>query len=369
MTIGVLGAGQLGRMLALAAYRLGERVVLLDPNPESCGGHVAPVVVGRWDEPGALAELARRADVVTFEFENVPESAARFLADRVAVAPPAAALAIAQDRMREKQFFGQIDVAVAPYAAVDSQAQLQAAIATIGLPAVLKTRRFGYDGKGQHILRTWADVEQGWLALGAAPLLVEALVPFDFEVSAIACRGRDGQIVRYPLVDNEHRDGVLHLSRPGSPRVTPSLQAQADAVMDRALAALDYVGVLTVEFFVHQGRLLANEMAPRVHNSGHYSIDGAATSQFDNHVRALVGLPLGSTETLRPCAMVNVVGAMPALAALCALPGVQVHAYGKRGSAGRKIGHITVSAEDEATLAARLDVVRAMVEGAAARQG
>ena len=365
MTIGVLGAGQLGRMLALAAYRLGERVVLLDPNPESCGGHVAPVVVGRWDDPGALAELARRADVVTFEFENVPESAARFLADRVAVAPSAAALAIAQDRLLEKRFFGDIDVAVAPYAAVDSLAELQAALTTIGLPAVLKTRRFGYDGKGQHVLRDEADVEQGWLALGAAPLLVEALVPFDFEVSAIACRGRDGQVVRYPLIDNSHRDGVLRLSRPGSARVTPTLQAQADAIMDRALATLDYVGVLTVEFFVHTGQLLANEIAPRVHNSGHYSIDGAETSQFDNHIRALVGLPLGSTATLRPCAMVNVVGAMPSMAALCAMKGVAVHAYGKRGSRGRKIGHITVSADDEQTLAARLNAVLAMVDASA----
>ena len=362
MTVGVLGAGQLGRMLALAAYRLGERVVLLDPNPESCGGHVAPVVVGRWDDPGALAELAHRADVVTFEFENVPESAARFLADRVAVAPSAAALAIAQDRLREKEFFGQIDVEVAPYAAVDSLAELQAAVERIGLPAVLKTRRFGYDGKGQHVLRTPDDVEAGWLALGAAPLLVEALVPFDFEVSAIACRGRDGQIVRYPLIDNEHRDGVLRRSRPGSARVDAALQAQADAVMDRALAALDYVGVLTVEFFVHGGRLLANEMAPRVHNSGHYSIDGAATSQFDNHIRALVGLPLGDTTTVRPCAMINVVGAMPPLAALCALPGVQVHAYGKRGSPGRKIGHLTVLADDEATLTVRLAAVQALVD-------
>lgn len=362
MTIGILGGGQLGRMLALSAYRLGERVVMLDPNPESCGGHVAPLVVGRWDDPGALAELARRADVVTFEFENVPESAARFLADRVTVAPPPRALVIAQDRALEKAFFVEQGMEVAPYAAVDSFEALQTAIERIGLPAVLKTRRFGYDGKGQHVLRTPQDVEAGWLALGAAPLLVEAMVPFDFEVSAIACRGRDGQVARYPLVENQHRDGVLRLSRPGSPRVTPALQAAADAAVDRALAALDYVGILTIEFFVCGGRLLANEMAPRVHNSGHYSVDGAVCSQFDNHVRALLGLPLGDTALRGPCAMVNVVGAMPPMHALTALPGVYPHAYGKRSSRGRKIGHITVLADDAAALEQRLAAVQALVD-------
>ncbi len=364
MTISVLGGGQLGRMLALAAYRLGERVVLLDPNPESCGGHVAPLVVGRWEDAGPLAELARRGDVVTFEFENVPDAAARFLADRVAVAPPPEALAIAQDRLREKQLFTQLNIPTPPYRAVDSHQGLQDAVAEIGLPAVLKTRRFGYDGKGQHVMRTLADVDAAWLALGATPLLLEAWVPFDFEVSAIAVRDRAGAVVRYPLIYNQHVDGILRESRPGHPRVDEALSAAAATLIDRVLTHLDYVGALTLEFFVVNGALLVNEMAPRVHNSGHYSIDGAQTSQFENHVRAVLDLPLGGTETVMPCVMLNCIGGMPTLAALCALPGVRIHAYGKRGSPGRKIGHITVVGATEAQLQERLVAARQLVDAA-----
>ncbi len=365
MTISILGGGQLGRMLALAAYPLGERVVLLDPNPESCGGHVAPLVVGRWQDPGPLAELSRRGDVVTFEFENVPDEAARFLADRVDVAPPPEALWVAQDRLREKQLFTELDIPTGPYAPAATRAELAEAVAHTGLPAVVKTRRFGYDGKGQHVVRTPADVEAAWLALGAAPLLVEAFVPFAFEVSAIAARGRDGAVARYPLVDNVHRGGILRESRPASDRVTSAHEREAAALMDRLLERLDYVGVCTVEFFVTDTGLLANEMAPRVHNSGHYSIDGAQTSQFENHVRAIVGLPLGDTRTLLPCVMFNCIGGMPDRAALCAIPGVRLHSYGKRGSTGRKIGHVTVLAADEAELAARVARVRPLIDAAA----
>ena len=364
MTISVLGGGQLGRMLALAAYRLGERVVLLDPNPESCGGHVAPLVVGRWEDAGPLAELARRGDVVTFEFENVPDAAARFLADRVAVAPPAEALAIAQDRLSEKQLFTQLNIPTPAYRAVDSHQGLRDAVAEIGLPAVLKTRRFGYDGKGQHVMRTRADVDAAWLALGATPLLLEAWVPFDFEVSAIAVRDRTGAVVRYPLIHNRHVDGILRESRPGHALVDAALSAEAATLIGRVLDHLNYVGVLTLEFFVVNGTLLVNEMAPRVHNSGHYSIDGAQTSQFENHVRAVLDLPLGGTETVMPCVMLNCIGGMPALTDLCALPGVRIHAYGKRGSPGRKIGHITVVGATEAQLQERLLAARQLVDAA-----
>lgn len=365
MTISVLGGGQLGRMLALAAYRLGERVVLLDPNPESCGGHVAPLVVGRWQDAGPLAELARRGDVVTFEFENVPDAAARFLADRVDVAPPPQALAVAQDRLLEKQLFTHLDVPTPAYSPVNTAQELRDAVREIGLPAVVKTRRFGYDGKGQHVLRSEDDVEAAWLALGATPLLVEAWVPFDFEVSAIAARGRDGLVVRYPLITNQHEAGILRESRPDDPRVNAALTTQAGELIDRVLNHLNYVGVLTLEFFVLNGRLLVNEMAPRVHNSGHYSIDGAETSQFENHVRAVAGLPLGRTDTLMPCVMLNCIGGMPEIAELCALPGVRVHAYGKRGSPGRKIGHVTVVAPTEAELEARLIPTRRLIAAAA----
>ncbi|MCO4762671.1 MAG: 5-(carboxyamino)imidazole ribonucleotide synthase [Myxococcales bacterium] len=362
MTISVLGGGQLGRMMALAAYRLGERVVLLDPNPESCGGHVAPLVVGRWQDPAPLAELSRRGDIVTFEFENVPDEAARFLADRVAVAPPPQALTTAQDRLLEKQLFTELGIPTPPYRPASSLAELRTAAAEVGLPAVVKTRRFGYDGKGQHVVRSADDVDAAWLALGAAELLIESFVPFDQEVSAIAARAHNGEVARYPLVENSHRGGILRTSRPLS--ATDPLAPQAAEYIDKVLGHLDYVGVLTLEFFVVGGQLLVNEMAPRVHNSGHYSIDGAETSQFENHVRAILDLPLGSTETMLHCVMLNCIGGMPSNAALCALPGTKIHAYGKRGSPGRKVGHVTVVASTAAELQARLPAVQALVDAA-----
>ena len=364
MAVGVLGGGQLGRMMALAAYPLGERVVLLDPSPSACGGHVAPLVVGRWDDAEPLSELARRSEVVTFEFENVPDDAARYLADRVRVAPPPAALEITQDRLYEKRLFQQLGIGTALFAPASSRQELLEAVEVTGLPAVVKTRRFGYDGKGQHVVRTRQDVEEAWLALGATPLIVESFVPFQFETSAIVARSWSGEVVRYPLVENLHARGILRESRPDSPNITEELRQQAQDAPDRLLTHLNYVGVLTVEFFVTDEGLIANEMAPRVHNSGHYSIDGALTSQFENHIRAIIDAPLGDPSCHVHSVMLNCIGGMPERADMAAIPGVRIHAYGKSASPGRKIGHVTVVARERDELERRLAKLRPLIEAA-----
>ena len=305
---------------------------------------------------------------MTYEFENVPVAAARFLAERVPVYPPPAALEAAQDRLVEKTFFQKLGVATPPFAPVDSQADLDAAIAQIGLPAVLKTRRLGYDGKGQIILREPADAATAWAALGDAPLILEGWVPFERELSILAARGRNGETAFFPLVENHHRDGILRLSLAPAPGITPALQSAAEQIASRALAALDYVGVLAIELFqVTRGLeiggrgwtgasspvprpsslvTVVNEMAPRVHNSGHWTIEGAETSQFEQHLRAVLGLPLGATAARGFSAMVNLIGALPDPAAVLAIPGAHLHLYGKQPRAGRKLGHITLRADD-----------------------
>ena len=342
MTIGVLGGGQLGRMLALAGLTLGERFVFMDPSREACARHVGDMVTGTYDDVEQLAEIARRSDVVTYEFENVPVACARFLADRVTVYPPARALETSQDRFLEKSFFESVGVPTAPFGAAETRAEFDAQIARIGLPAVVKTRRFGYDGKGQAVLRTQEDCEKAWSALGAAALIIEAFVPFEREASIIAVRSSRGETRFYPLIENVHRAGILRASFPGSPRLTPELTRSAQAYATKVLDALSYVGVLTIEFFVKDNALVANEMAPRVHNSGHFSIEGAETSQFENHVRAILGLPLGDTSLVGEVAMLNAIGKLPPKKEILALAGAHLHSYGKDAAAGRKVGHITL---------------------------
>lgn len=345
MTVGCLGGGQLGRMLALAGAQLGQRFVFLDPGRGACAGQVGELVVGAYDGVDELSELSRRADVVTYEFESVPVSAARYLASRVPVYPPPRALEVAQDRLDEKRFFDALGVPTAAFRPASTRDELRDAARALGLPVVVKTRRFGYDGKGQAVCRTEADVEAAFDALGAAPLLVERLVPFDFEVSLLSVRSTKGEVRHYPLVRNRHAHGILQVSVPWR---DAALQAEGEAHAARVLAELDYVGVLCVEFFVVGATLVANELAPRVHNSGHFTVEGAETSQFENHVRAVLGLPLGSTRVPRPTAMVNVVGGAPNTGALLALDGAHVHLYGKLGAApGRKLGHVTVVAETD----------------------
>jgi 5-(carboxyamino)imidazole ribonucleotide synthase len=340
MTVGVLGAGQLGRMMALAGYPLGLDFLFLDREPGTPAHQVAPSLFGSFTDTTLLDQLAAQCDVVTFDWENVPAAALDHLTSRVRIAPPRAALATAQDRLLEKQLFARLRIPTNRNVAVDSLADLQKAAAVVGLPGVLKTRRLGYDGKGQFVLRRAADIETAWQALGSAPLLYEAMVPFDYEVSAIAVRSLGGQFVMYPLNRNLHRDGILRLTR--APWKSPRLESAARRYLRKLMEHFDYVGVLAVEFFVLRGKLVANEMAPRVHNSGHWTIEGAVTSQFENHLRAILGLPLGDTRARGHSAMLNLIGEMPDRTRLLQQKGLHIHDYGKMPRPGRKLGHITL---------------------------
>jgi 5-(carboxyamino)imidazole ribonucleotide synthase len=340
MTIGVLGAGQLGRMMALAGYPLALDFLFLDREAGTPAHQVAPSLLGSFTDTRLLAQLAERCSVVTFDWENVPSAALDHLETRTRIAPPRAALATAQDRLLEKALFAQLRIPTNRSCAVDCIADLQNALHRIGLPGVLKTRRLGYDGKGQQVLRKRADIDAAWEQLGSSPLLYEEMVPFDYEVSAIGVRGQNGQFAMYPLNRNLHRDGILRLTR--APWKSAALTAAARRYLRKVMEYFDYVGVLTIEFFVHRGRLLANEMAPRVHNSGHWTIEGAVTSQFENHLRAIAGLPLGSTAARGHSAMLNLIGTMPEAGTLLGEPGLHLHDYGKAPRPGRKLGHVTI---------------------------
>lgn len=363
-TVGILGGGQLARMLVLAGAPLGLRFAVFDPAADACAGQVGPLQVGAFDDAAALAAFAAQVDVLTFDFENVPAASAQQLATQVPVFPNPAALAIAQDRLSEKTLFRELGIPVPEFAAIDDRAGLDAALARICVPCVLKTRRFGYDGKGQFRIKTLADADAAWNALGAQAatvgLIVEAFVPFEREVSVVAVRGRDGEFRAWPLTENWHVDGVLSASlAPAS--VDAGLQEAAEAHARTLAERLDYVGVFALELFVRDGTLLANEMAPRVHNSGHWTIEGAETSQFENHVRAVLGLPLGSTAMRGHACMLNWLGAMPDAAAFLAVHGGHWHDYGKQARDGRKVGHATVRADTPALLAQLLgDVGQAL---------
>ncbi|PPV00006.1 5-(carboxyamino)imidazole ribonucleotide synthase [Xanthomonas populi] len=356
-TVGILGGGQLARMLVLAGAPLGLRFAVFDPSADACAGQVAPLQVGAFDETAALAAFAAQVDVITFDFENVPAASAQQLATQVPVFPSAAALAVAQDRLSEKTLFRELEIPVPEFAAIDDRAGLDAALARIGTPCVLKTRRFGYDGKGQFRIKTLADADAAWEALGAQAvnvgLIVEAFVPFEREVSVVAVRGRDGEFRAWPLTENWHVDGVLSASLAPA-TVDAALQAAAEAHTRAIAERLDYVGVFALELFVSDGKLLANEMAPRVHNSGHWTAEGAETSQFENHVRAVLGLPLGSTAMRGHACMLNWLGAMPDAAAFLAVPGGHWHDYGKQSRDGRKVGHATLRADTPQLLARAL---------------
>jgi 5-(carboxyamino)imidazole ribonucleotide synthase len=340
MTIGIVGAGQLGRMMALAGYPLGFDFLFLDRDAKTPGGQVGPILEGELTDRNLLGQLSQRCEVLTFDWENIPVEALENLPGPARISPPLRALAAAQDRLTEKRTFELLGIPTTRYAAVDSRETLELAVKTIGLPGVLKTRRMGYDGKGQFVLREPEDLDAAWDALGNSPLLYENLVPFDAEVSVIAVRGMDGAIAFYPLNLNVHREGILRLTR--APYGNAALTRQAQRAARKLLEHFKYVGVLTIEFFVKRGRLVANEMAPRVHNSGHWTIEGADTSQFENHVRAIAGLPLGSTRARGHSAMINLVGEMPTRNRWLAEPGLHWHDYGKSARPGRKLGHITL---------------------------
>lgn len=359
-TVGILGGGQLARMMALAGAPLGLRFLVMDTSDEACAGQFVPMVVGDWRDEQALAEFASRVDVATFDFENVPAESVEWLAARIPVFPAPRALRIAQDRLAEKTLFNELGIGTPAFAAVETREQLDTAVAHIGLPCILKTRRLGYDGKGQFRLKTPADLDAAWAALGAQAgkvgLILEAFVAFERELSVVAVRGRDGAFRAWPLTENWHRDGILSASMAPAAGVA-ALMAQALDHARELAAALDYVGVFALELFVRDGELLANEMAPRVHNSGHWTIEGADTSQFENHLRAVLGLPLGSTAAVGASVMLNWVGAMPAATPVLASPAGHWHDYGKTPRPGRKVGHATLRADGSSALADALQGV------------
>jgi 5-(carboxyamino)imidazole ribonucleotide synthase len=355
--VGIVGGGQLGMMLAEAGARIGIECTTLDPTPDSPASRVARAIVGAYDDEVALAELAAAADVVTYEFENVPVASARFLAERVEVFPPPESLEFAQDRLLEKTLFTEVGLQVAPFAPVSSEEELDEAMEEVGFPSILKTRRLGYDGKGQVRLTNPDGSTDAWRAVGEVPSILEAHVPFDRELSILGVRGRDGRAAFYPLVENVHRDGILRTSTAPVSGGTSELQAAAERHALVLMERLGHVGVLAIELFETGDGLFANEMAPRVHNSGHWTIEGAATSQFENHLRAICGMELGRTAPSAFSAMVNLIGSMPDPGVFPSLPGVHLHAYGKQERPGRKLGHVTVVDEDREALERTLQLV------------
>ena len=354
MTIGILGGGQLGYMLALAGYPLGLRFRFLDPSPEAPVGRIAQRVTADYTDHASLERFSNGLELVTYEFENVPVEAAKFLAERVPVYPPPAALEAAQDRLAEKMLFRNLGVSTTDFVPIAKLAEFEAAVQQLGLPAVLKTCRLGYDGKGQWILRTAEDVSKAKAELPKVDVILERFVPFRRELSILAVRSRNGETAFYPLVENHHRGGILRLSLAPAPGLEPPVQRAAEDIARRVLESLGYVGVLAIEFFEYEGRLLANEMAPRVHNSGHWTIEGAVTSQFENHLRAVLGLPLGSTGAAGHSAMLNLIGDLPEPSEVLALPDAHLHFYGKAPRPGRKLGHVTLRAASPERLALRL---------------
>ncbi|MGI8616592.1 MAG: 5-(carboxyamino)imidazole ribonucleotide synthase [Actinomycetota bacterium] len=347
--VGIVGGGQLGMMLAEAATGLGIECVTLDPAPDSPASRVARTIVGDYDDETALGELSAAADVVTYEFENVPVASARFLEERVQVFPPPESLEFAQDRVLEKTLFEEVGLAVAPFSPVSSRDELAEALEVIGAPSVLKTRRLGYDGKGQIRLASVDEADDAWRAVGEVPSILESLVPFERELSLLGVRGQTGRAAFYPLVENRHRDGILRVSIAPAPAVTPELQATAERHASAVMERLGHVGVLAIELFQVGEDLLGNEMAPRVHNSGHWTIEGAETSQFENHLRAICGLELGSTSASSYSGMVNLIGSTPPDGAFDHGPRVHLHLYGKASRPGRKMGHVTVVGADPIT--------------------
>jgi 5-(carboxyamino)imidazole ribonucleotide synthase len=359
MKVGIVGGGQLGRMLAMAGLPLGMRFRFLEPSADCPAAALGEVITAPYDDPDGLERFASQISIATFEFENVPASTAESLAQRLALAPGPRALAVSQDRISEKRFFRECGVPVQAFAAVSNAKELDDALASVGTPAMLKTRRLGYDGKGQRLVREAAQAATAWQELGKVPCILESLVPFSAEVSLVATRTRRGgsvEWVSWPLAQNAHAHGILRRSVAPAPCDPSGALAQsARTHVRRIMDELDYIGTMAVEFFVTHDGLIANEMAPRVHNSGHWTIDGAHTSQFENHMRAVASMALGPTAARGLCAMVNLVGRAPSAAELlAACPEAHVHLYGKHARAGRKLGHVTVVTEDQATLDAAL---------------
>jgi 5-(carboxyamino)imidazole ribonucleotide synthase len=343
MKIGVLGGGQLGRMLGLAGIPLGHEFVFYDPFSDSPAREVGQLLVAEYDNNDKLEQFAKSVDVVTYEFENVPLRSAALISKIAKVYPPPEALRVSQDRLFEKQFFAQLGIAISPFRQVESQEELFEAVNQLGLPAVLKTRRLGYDGKGQHVLRNPEDVVSAsrFVLPDSAGWILEGFVKFKRELSIISCRFPGEKISHYPLTWNHHRDGILNVSVAPAVEALPETSELARQIAETVLKKLDYIGTLAIELFEQEdGSLLVNEMAPRVHNSGHWTINGAFVSQFENHIRAVSGLPPGSTHNTGLWVMKNIIGEYPDLSKVLSDERAQVHLYGKSPRAGRKLGHI-----------------------------
>ena len=340
MKIGILGAGQLARMIALAGYPLGLEFIVLDPSPDACAGKMAEQLIGEYDDLELLGQLAEKSDVITYEFENVPAHAASFLERRAKkIFPPSNALYVSQDRLNEKNCFHDLGIPTPDFWTVNTFSDLKQAVFGGNYPFVLKTRSLGYDGKGQVLLNSEADLKPAWETLKDYACIVEAFVPFQREVSIIAARSVSGEVKYYPLSENKHKGGILRVAEC---KANDPLQTQAEDYVSRLLKALDYVGVIALELFEVNGKLLANEFAPRVHNSGHWTIEGAETSQFENHLRAILDWPLGSTAPVGKAAMVNFIGGLPKVEEVLVIPDVHAHWYGKEPRKGRKVAHATV---------------------------
>jgi 5-(carboxyamino)imidazole ribonucleotide synthase len=342
-------------MLALAGYPLGLRFRFFDPDPYAPSRYLAEHTACDYSNGEALEKFACSVDFVTYEFENVPLSAAKLLQRYTSLYPPLQALEVSQDRFVEKTFLREVGIPTAAFALIDSVADAATACELVGLPAVLKTRRMGYDGKGQRLVRTLDELMEASADLGPSELVLEAFVPFAAECSLISARSVSGETRFYPLIENVHKDGILRTSRTPSPRVTPHMQIMAQQHADALMTALEYVGVLTIEYFIVGGALIANEIAPRVHNSGHWTIEGAETSQFENHLRAILDLPLGSTEVIGYIGMINIIGSEPNVSEVLQAAGAHLHLYDKSPRPNRKIGHVTVRAKSAADLDAALE--------------
>ena len=342
MRIGILGAGQLGRMLAQAGIPLGHSFYFYDTQITSTVAGLGESVVGSFDDRSALKAFAQRCDVVTYEFENVPCESAHFIESFAPIFPPPRALEVSQDRLLEKQFLQGLGVATPRFRGVCSEAELREACDALGLPCIAETRRFGYDGKGQARIETTSDIAGAWSSLRGAPLIVEGFVPFSRELSIIATRDKGGEVSVFPLCCNTHINGILHRSELPASDVSHDLKAAARALIVRIMNELDYIGTLAIELFEVRGEILVNEMAPRVHNSGHATIDCMKSSQFENHIRAITGMPLGCVEPQSRAVMFNIIGSVPSLNDLATLPNARVNLYGKDPRPGRKLGHITL---------------------------
>lgn len=355
-TIGILGAGQLGRMLALAGYPLGMRFRFLDPASDSPASWLAEHLAFDYSDRSALEHFASGLEVITYEFENVPVESACYLEHFIPVYPPPVALEKAQDRLVEKSFFCELGIPTPEFITdLNSKGDVE-----IGFPAVLKTRRMGYDGKGQTIVHSQLELNREIDGQNTDGFILEKFISFDRELSIISIRNKTGDMKFYPLVENHHRDGILRLSLMAG-NDSPELQQQAEQYARKIMATLDYVGVLTIEFFEKDGRLLANEMAPRVHNSGHWTIEGSVTSQFENHLRAVSGSPLGSTDPLGVCAMVNLLGDLPDVTSILKIEGAHLHLYDKVPRPKRKIGHVTFVESKLEVLQRKLDLLKEIV--------